>query len=101
MNTPPKGPGLRQAATREIALFTGLLFLGLVILPIAIYQVGQVVFGAYGGAGYGDFFATLSGKIRRGDIVSWFLVLSPYLGWQVLRLAVFAWKAAGRGAQAP
>lgn len=96
MNTTTKPPGLRQRATKEIALFTGLLFLGLVILPILIYFVGQSVFGTYGGVGYVDFFGTLGGKIRSGDIVAWFLVLSPYLGWQCLRLMVFTWRFIGR-----
>ena len=30
-----------------------MLFFGLVILPIAIWFVGNAVFGDYGGAGYG------------------------------------------------
>lgn len=96
MNTTTKPPGIRQLATKEIALFTGLLFLGLVIMPILIYFVGQSVFGTYGGVGYGDFFGTLSDKVRNGDIVAWFLILSPYLGWQCLRLMAFAWRISGR-----
>lgn len=96
MNTTTPPPGIRQLATKEIALFTGLLFLGLVIMPILIYFVGQSVFGTYVGLGYGDFFGTLAGKVRSGDIVAWFLILSPYLGWQCLRLMVFAWRVSGR-----
>ena len=96
MNTTTKPSAIRQIATREIALFTGLLFLGLVIMPILIYYVGQFVFGTYGGVGYGDFFGTLGGKIRNGDIVAWFLILSPYFGWQCLRLLMFAWRISGR-----
>jgi hypothetical protein len=83
---------IRQRATKELALLTSLLFLGLVIMPILIYNVGEVIFGAYGGLGYGDFFGTLSTKIRNGDIVAWFLILSPYLGWQCVRLMMFAWR---------
>jgi len=67
-----------------------------VVVPIIIYQVGQSVFGTYVGAGFTDFFGTLSGKIRNGDIVAWFLILSPYLGWQCLRLVVYGWGLAGR-----
>lgn len=73
-----------------------LLFFGLVLLPIAIWFVGKTVFGTYGGAGYADFFGTLSGKIRNGDLVAWFLVLSPYLVWQCVRLMVFGWRTAGK-----
>ena len=96
MNTTPKPPGFRQLASKEIALFTGLLFLGIIILPIMIYSVGQSVFGTYGGVGYADFFGTLGGKIRQGDVVAWFLILSPYLGWQCLRIMVVAWRFIGR-----
>ncbi len=77
-------------------LFVGLLFVGFVLMPIVIWFVGKAVFGAYGGAGYVEFFGTLSGKIRSGDSVAWFLVLSPWLVWQILRLMVFGWRAAGK-----
>ena len=73
-----------------------LLFFGLVLLPIAVWFVGKTVFGTYGGAGYADFFGTLSSKIRNGDLVAWFLVLSPYLVWQCVRLMVFGWRTAGK-----
>lgn len=58
--------------------------------------MGRAVFGEYGGAGYSDFFGTLSGKIRSGDLVAWFLVLSPYLLWQCVRLIAFGWRAVGK-----
>lgn len=77
-------------------MLAGLVFVGLVLLPFMIYQVGLAVFGTYGGVGYGDFFAKLGEKIRQGDIVAWFLILSPYLGWQCLRLLMAAWRASAR-----
>lgn len=83
---------LKKGVRKELALLSGLLFFGLVLMPIAIFAVGQSIFGAYGGHGYGDFFGTLTAKLRGGDIVAWFLVLSPYLAWQILRLTVFAWR---------
>jgi hypothetical protein len=79
---------------QEAAVFAVFLFFGLVLLPIAIWFVGKAVFGAYGGAGFADFYGTLSGKIRSGDVVAWFLVLSPWLAWQALRLTVLGWRAA-------
>jgi hypothetical protein len=88
----PRGRSLKK----EAALFTGLLFLGIVILPIAIWFVGKAVFGVYGGTGYADFFGTLVGKIRSGDLVAWFLVLSPWLAWQIARLMALGWRAAGK-----
>lgn len=95
MNTNTKPAGLRQRATKELALLSGFLFFGLVVMPIIIYYVGQSVFGVYGGVNYGDFYGTLSGKIRSGDYVAWFLILSPYLGWQTLRLTAFGWRISG------
>lgn len=81
---------------KEGALFAILLFAGFVLLPVAIWFVGKSVFGTYGGAGYADFFGNLSGKIRSGDLVAWFLVLSPYLVWQCLRLMALGWRRAGK-----
>lgn len=90
-----KSPGLRTLLTREAAYLLVLLFLGLVVMPMLIFQVGQFVFGEYGGIGYRDFFGTLSEKIRGGDPVAWFLVLSPYLVLQCLRLIRQAWRIFG------
>jgi hypothetical protein len=87
---------LLKIAKKEAAILAGLLFIGLVILPILIWFVGQAVFGAYGGAGYVEFFGTLSGKIRAGDLVAWFLVLAPWLALQLIRLAVFGWRLVGK-----
>lgn len=74
-------------------MFLGLIFAGLVLLPITIYLVGQSVFGAYDGIGFGDFYGTLGAKVRDGDPVAWFLILSPNLGWFCVRLSVLAWRA--------
>lgn len=87
---------IKKRAIKEIALFVGLLFLGFVLMPIAIYIVGQQFFGEYAGHGYGHFFGILSGKIRSWDIVAWFLILAPYLAWQIARLTAYGWRIAGR-----
>jgi hypothetical protein len=83
---------LAKIVRKEAGLFVGFLFLGFVMMPVAIYFVGQGIFGDYGGNGYREFFAGLSGRIRSGDGVAWFLVLSPYLGWQSVRLMLFGWR---------
>ena len=87
---------LRKTITRELGLLLGLLFVGMVLLPVAVYVVGQAIFGEYGGGSYGGFFDDLSGRVRAGDAAAWFLVLSPYLGWQTLRLMALGWRLAGR-----
>ena len=81
---------------RETALLTGLLFFGFVLMPIGIFFVGNKVFGEYGGNGYGYFFSGISGRIRSGDGAAWFLVLSPYLSVQLLRLMLLAWRTVGK-----
>ena len=73
-----------------------MLFLGIVLLPIAIWFVGDVVFGSYGGNGYVDFYNRLGGKLRSGNLVAWFLVLSPWLTLQVIRLSLAGWRYAGK-----
>ena len=78
----------------------GLLFVGIVIMPIAIYIVGGAIFGDYGGEGYDDFFGTIGLKIRSGDNVAWFLVLSPYLAVLVLRLMAWGWRQTAARPQA-
>ena len=87
---------LKTTLTREIALFLVLLFVGIVVAPLGIYLVGQRVFGEFGGYGYADFFGTLSAKVRHGEPVAWFFVLSPYLLWQTLRLTRYGWRRARR-----
>lgn len=84
---------LKQIALKELALFLALLFFGFVVAPIVIYAVGQNLLGQFGGYGYGDFFSTLSTKIRSGDATAWFFILSPYLVWQMLRLTLHAWRS--------
>ena len=89
-------PTLKKVVRKEIAILAFLLFAGLVLLPVAVYWAGENVFGEYGGLGYGDFFGTLGSKLRSGDRVAWFLVFSPYLVWQSLRLMALGWRAADR-----
>jgi hypothetical protein len=81
---------------KEAVLFVAMLFFGFVILPIAVWFVGELVFGEYGGSGYGDFFGRLGGKILSGDLAAWFLVLSPWLALQVARLAIAGWRHAAK-----
>ena len=90
---------VRRAITREAGLLLGLLFVGLVLLPVAVYIVGQAIFGDYGGGTYGHFYSHLSSRIRGADPAAWFLILSPYLGMQTLRLIALGWRAAGRYAE--
>jgi len=83
---------LKKSASREAILFASLLLTGLVLLPVAIFIVGQSVFGDYGGTGIAAFFKQIYRGLLNGHGVIWFLVLSPYLGWQLLRLTIWLFR---------
>ncbi len=78
----------RSPLQREALLFAILGLAGLLLLPAAIYLVGQAVFGDYGGGSYFDFHGRLLGRLLAGEPSVLFLLLSPYLVWQALRLSV-------------
>ena len=82
----------RNRATRESVLLLSLLLIGLLILPIVIYSVGTSIFGEYAGNGFWDFFSLLRSELLAGEPVVWFLVLSPYLVWQVFRVTIWAFQ---------
>ena len=85
----------QNATTRkELLLFLILLLVGLFILPAAIYFVGSLIFGAYGGTGFSAFYGMLHSELRAGEPAVWFLVLSPYILWQLLRLTFHAFHSA-------
>jgi hypothetical protein len=89
---PESSQPLKRILQKEAVLFLGLFFVGIVLLPAAIYLVGQSVFGEYGGHGFADFYASLHYELRSGRKVTWYLVLSPYLGWQLFRLTIYAFR---------
>ncbi|MDG2377079.1 MAG: hypothetical protein P8M18_12105 [Woeseiaceae bacterium] len=84
-------------ARRESVLFLWILLGGLILLPVAVYIVGRLIFGEYGGTGFMAFYGMLYSELLSGAPSVWFLVLSPYLIWQLLRLTLRAFKiASGR-----
>ena len=93
MNTPANN--WKITATRETVLFLWLLAAGLLLLPAAVYVVGRAFFGEYGGTGFTAFYGMLHSELRSGAPSVWFLILSPYLIWQLLRLTIRAFRIAG------
>ena len=89
-------PPARSNARKEFILFLALLAFGVLVLPALIYLVGDAIFGEYGGTGYGDFYGALLTNLVRVNIAAWFVVLSPYLVWQLLRMTFAAFRA-GKG----
>lgn len=86
---------LKSTARNESTLFLGLLLVGLFLLPLAVYVVGRALFGEYGGTGFSAFYGMLHSELRAGSPPVWFLVLSPYVVWQLLRLTFRAFRLAG------
>lgn len=86
---------VKKRIVNELLLFAALLFFGFIIMPILIYLVGGQVFGEFDG-GYGQFFGQLARRIVNANPVAWFLILSPWLGIQVLRATWFAMRVTGR-----
>ena len=76
-------------------MFVILAAAGIALLPLAVFYVGNEVFGAYGGDGFGHFFESILARLGRGDRFAWLLVLSPYLVLQLFRLLGMAWRLTG------
>ncbi len=91
---------MKKTATKESALFLCLVFFGLVILPFAVYMVGKSVFGEYGGSGFSAFYGTLHSAMWNGEPAVLFLMLSPYLIWQLARFTIWGFRQAWRRRQA-
>ena len=85
----------KSIARRESVLLFWLLMGGLFLLPVAVYMVGRLIFGEYGGTGFTAFYGMLYSELYSGAQSVWFLVLSPYLIFQLLRLTLRAFKIAG------
>lgn len=86
---------MRNPVFRELLLFVVLALGGIALLPLAIFTVGNEVFGAYGGDGFGHFFESILARLGRGDRFAWLLVLSPYLVLQLFRMLGIAWRMTG------
>lgn len=86
---------------REVLIALGLLLLGLVVLPVTVFQLGGVLFGPYeaGSGGLGSFLDALFASLRQPDGAAWLLVLSP-LG-VVLLLRIGLWLLRARHRRAP
>jgi hypothetical protein len=73
---------------RELLICGVLLATGLVALPVAISAVGQKVVGDYApGQGALDLTAAIWASLVTLNPWAWLLVLSPYLGITLLRVA--------------
>lgn len=88
----------KNTLRREALLCLVCLLFGLLILPLLVFVVGQTIFGEFAGGGLGVFYTGIHSMLRSGNVVVWFLVLSPYLILQTLRLTVGLFRIARRQA---
>ncbi|HLF09740.1 MAG TPA: hypothetical protein VJA26_00880 [Gammaproteobacteria bacterium] len=80
---------------KELVLAVFLLGFGLLIMPFAIYWVGQQVVGEYApDAGVFDLAEHVWWDLTQLSLPAWTLVLSPYLCVQLLRVARSSWRYA-------
>lgn len=78
---------MHEGVKRELLIAVALLGFGALLLPYAIYFVGQRVVGEYEGEGGPvGLGVALWGALLRGQWAAWLLVLSPYLVVQLVRL---------------
>lgn len=71
----------------ELVLALALISAGMLVLPLAIFWVGQFVVGEFEGGGVVELLGGIWTELSRGSIAAWTLVLSPYFVVQLLRLA--------------
>ena len=69
---------------KEAVLVLAGLAIGLIGLPALVYLVGQVLVGEYE-AGLTGFYEAIGAALVEGEWYAWLLVLSPYIGIQLLR----------------
>lgn len=72
----------------ELVLAATLFFAGVVLLPVAVYWVGQLVIGGYeDDAGLAGLLGAIWSELGDGRVAAWLLVSSPYVVVQLVRLA--------------
>ena len=78
---------------REVAIAAGLLAIGLLALPFAVYVVGQQMLGEYAdGAGPLALAENIWLDLLSFRLPAWILVLSPYLTIQLARGVRRIWR---------
>ena len=84
---------------KESLLFLYLFLAGILLLPIAVYLIGYALFGEYSGTGFSAFYGSLHSSLRSGELAVWFLVLSPYLIFQLIRGTIYTLRRVERAAK--
>lgn len=90
---------LRNRLLGELVLLGLLVFVGVALVPIAVYMVGDAFFGDYGGGGFSAFYRDLHARFRAGNPAMWLLLLSPYVLWQLVRATAWGARRTAREAR--
>jgi len=78
---------------REVTIAAALLAFGLLVLPFAVYFVGQQILGDYGdGLGALALAESIWVDLLSFRLAAWVLVLSPYLTIQLARGVRRIWR---------
>lgn len=77
---------------RELSIAAGLLAFGLVVMPFAIYVVGQSLLGEYAGSGALGLAESVWTDLFALQPLTWLLVLTPYAVVQLARLGRRVWR---------
>ncbi len=79
---------LTRTLRKELILASSLIGGGLLLLPLAVFWVGQRIVGEYESeAGLWGLLVNIWSDFFSLELGAWLLVLSPYLTIQLLRLA--------------
>ncbi|HJR71974.1 MAG TPA: hypothetical protein VKA43_18155 [Gammaproteobacteria bacterium] len=76
---------------RELTIFSALFAGGLFLIPIAVYVVGQRLFGEYMGGDVLALAESIWGDFLTLRPAAWVLVLGPYLTVLLLRALRRLW----------
>lgn len=89
--------GMKSPLAPLLAL-AGLALAGGLIVPIASYMAGKRVIGAYEGKlGLSDYLGSVYGAAGRGELLAWWLLLSPALIALVWYLVIRLGRGRGSG----
>jgi hypothetical protein len=85
----------RTDIKKELVIAAVLIGFGVLVLPVAIYWVGQQLIGEYApNAGLLALAESIWWDLLQLRLPAWTLVLAPYLVVQLARFTRFAWRQA-------
>lgn len=84
---------IANSMKKELTIAAALIGAGLLLLPLAVYWVGQRIVGDYeSDAGLWGLLTDIWLDFFSLELGAWLLVLSPYATIQLVRLALKAWR---------